>query len=109
MPKATPFFSEKVEQDGLFKSAAGGRNPRFERRNYDNPHEGRTFYVGTRDSGKLCRVYEKGRQLGDRNSKWVRIEVELHSTNREIPLEILLGCGDYLAGAYPALGWICEK
>ncbi len=96
-------------QDGLFKSAAGGPPPRFERRNWDNPHEGRTFYVGTREGGKLCRVYEKGKQLGDRDSKWVRIEVELHGTHREIPLEILLGCGDYLAGAYPALGWICEK
>lgn len=96
-------------QDGLFKSSAGGRTPRIERRNWDNPHEGRTFYVGTREGGKLLRVYEKGKQLGGQDSNWVRIEVEIHSTHRKIPLEILLSCGDYLAGAYPALSWICEK
>lgn len=96
-------------QDGLFKSSAGGRTPRMERRNWDNPHEGRTFYVGTREGGKLLRVYEKGKKLGGQDSNWVRIEVEIHSTHRKIPLEILLSCGDYLAGAYPALSWICEK
>ncbi len=96
-------------QDGLFKSSAGGRTPRMERRNWDNPHEGRTFYVGTREGGKLLRVYEKGKQLGGQDSNWVRIEVEIHSTHRKIPLEILLSCGDYLAGAYPALSWVCEK
>ncbi|MDD2870346.1 replication initiation factor domain-containing protein [Neomegalonema sp.] len=95
--------------DGLFKLAHGGRSPRMERRNWDNPHEGRTFYVGTREGGKLLRVYEKGKQLGGQDSNWVRIEVELHSTHRQIPLEILLSCGDYLAGAYPALSWICEE
>jgi phage replication initiation protein len=103
---------EKAYQDyldGLFKSTEGGRTPRMERRNWDNPHEGRTFYVGTREGGKLLRVYEKGNQLGGQDSNWVRIEVELHSTHRQIPLEILLSCGDYLAGAYPALHWVCEK
>jgi len=115
--KGENYSVDKAYQDyqsGLFKSLKGGRNPRPERVNWDNPHEGRTFYVAKPPAkkpkpGKMLRVYEKGKQLGDSNSPWVRIEVEFHSVGRIIPLEILLGCGDYLAGAYPALNWICEK
>jgi DNA relaxase NicK len=71
--------------------------------------KGRTFYVGARDSGKLLRVYEKGRQLGDPLSPWVRWELELHAEKRVIPFLVLLRPGEYLAGAYPGergTGWI---
>ena len=61
---------------------------------------GRTFYVGSREGGKLCRVYEKGKQLGDPESKWVRAEVELHAKDRVIPWDAITDPVKYLAGAY---------
>lgn len=85
--------------------------------------DGKTITVGKRESGKCTRVYEKGKeQLGkiaasmiDENhplfhlQAWTRIETEWHRTNRELPLEMLLEPGKYLAGAHPAaLGWLSE-
>lgn len=65
--------------------------------------DGDTLYVGSRDSGKMCRIYAKGLQLGDADSPWVRIEVELHNEQRVIPLGIMIAPDDYFAGAYPVL------
>jgi DNA relaxase NicK len=67
------------------------------------PSAGRTFYVGKRENGKCFRAYEKGKQMGDPASKWVRGEVEIRSKDREIPLYALLRPADYFAGAYPCL------
>lgn len=95
--------------DGLFN--CGGRNPDCEYRgNWKRPNgKGRTFQVGNRTNGKYCRVYEKGRQLGDKNSEWVRVEVEFKSTDRIIPFDALIRPGEYLAAAYPAFSWINER
>ena len=71
--------------------------------------KGRTLYVGSRLSGKLARCYEKGRQNGDRTSPWTRVEVELRNKSRVIPLDVLTAPGKYLAGAYPALRFLCEE
>lgn len=70
---------------------------------------GKTLYVGNRKNGKLLRIYEKGKQLGDANSAWVRWELELHNKDREIPLDTLLRPGQYLAAAYPCTEWISEQ
>lgn len=70
--------------------------------------EGKTFYVGNRDNGKLLRVYEKGKQLGDKVSNWVRWEVEFRSIDRVIPFDLIKNPGAYLAGSYPALNWISD-
>ena len=81
---------------------------------------GKTFYVGRRESGKLTRVYEKGKEvLGkiacsqlDVSHRlhglqcWVRIETEWHGKNRIIPHDVLLRPGEYLAGAHPAFSFI---
>lgn len=67
------------------------------------PTLGETFTIGKRENGKMFRCYEKGRQLGDPDSKWVRGEVELRCKDREIPLYALQRPADYFAGAYPAL------
>jgi len=64
---------------------------------------GRTLYVGSGQSSKLCRVYEKGRQLGQKNSPWVRVEVEFKNRRFEVPFHALLAPLDFLAGAYPIL------
>ncbi len=71
--------------------------------------KGRTFYVGTRQSGKLLRVYEKGKELGFPDSPWVRWELELHNEDRIIPWEVLTEPGRYLAGSYPCMGWVQEE
>lgn len=65
--------------------------------------EGRTFGVGRRSNGKFCRVYEKGKQQGDPQSGWVRVEVEWRAEGRYIPYDVLTKPGMYLAGAYPCL------
>jgi len=65
--------------------------------------KGRTLYIGNRSSGKLCRIYEKGKQLGQPASSWTRIEVEWRSQDRVIPFDVLTRPGQYLAGAYPCL------
>lgn len=70
--------------------------------------EGRTFYVGKRQNGKMLRCYEKGKQLGDEASPWVRWEVELHAKDRVIPYDVLTDPQSYLAGSYPALSFINE-
>lgn len=64
-------------------------------------YSGKTFYIGRRGSSKLVRVYEKGRQLGDPNSAWVRFEIEFRAKDCVIPLEILTAPGEFLTGAYP--------
>jgi phage replication initiation protein len=71
--------------------------------------DGRTFYVGKAQNGKMLRVYEKGRQLGDPESPWVRFEVQLGNRDREIPLRALVDRDAFFAGAYPALGQLVER
>ncbi|MGY0559489.1 replication initiation factor domain-containing protein [Luteimonas sp. A277] len=68
---------------------------------------GKTFYVGSRKSENLLRVYEKGKEQGDLNSPWVRYEAELKASNRrELPLEMLVDPAPYLVGAYPVLDFV---
>lgn len=84
---------------GLFTSS--GRPPKRSLIDDFNSGAGKTLYVGDRKSGKLCRVYEKGKQLGDKLSSWVRFEVELRNKSRVIPWDICVNASEYLAGSYP--------
>jgi len=86
------------------------RTPSCEMRgDWINPSgKGRSFYVGSRENGKMLRAYEKGKQLGDETSEWLRFEGELRNVDRIIPLHVLLEPGAYLAALYPALAWISE-
>lgn len=68
--------------------------------------DGKTLYVGQRANGKMLRIYEKGKQLGDSGSPWVRVEVELRNKSRLIPWDALTRPGQYLAGAYPCLAYL---
>lgn len=84
------------------------RTPKSECRGTDwrsNDNTGKTFYIGSRQSSKLTRVYEKGKQLGDKTSLWTRFEVEFKSHDIHIPHDVLLRPGEFLGGAYP----ICQK
>lgn len=96
-------------QQGHFKH--GGREPKLTQHgNWIKPDgSGRSVYVGNRKNGKLIRIYEKGKQLGDPSSPWVRWEVELHAKDRVIPWEVLLHPGEYVAGAYPCLSWVSDR
>jgi len=94
-----------------FNSAKGGRRVNIERLgNWDDPTgSGRTITFGIRDSGKYCRFYEKGKQLNDPDSPWVRAEVEFKSSDRIIPLDILLEPSPYFAGAYPCFSEFFDR
>lgn len=70
---------------------------------WDNAEKGRTYYVGSRAAGKMLRGYEKGKQLGEMDNPWFRLELELRGTNRIIPWNVLTQPGQYLAGSYPCL------
>ncbi|WP_052452410.1 replication initiation factor domain-containing protein [Noviherbaspirillum autotrophicum] len=70
--------------------------------------DGRTIYIGTRGN-KMLRCYEKGKQLGDSASDWFRVELELRNKNRHLPWDMLTRPGQYLAGAYPCLGFLAVE
>lgn len=61
---------------------------------------GRTFYVGRRGADCCLRAYEKGKQLGQAASKWVRLEVELLAKSTALPLAAMLDGEALFAGAY---------
>jgi DNA relaxase NicK len=69
---------------------------------------GETFYVGSRASGKIFRSYEKGKQQGDKQSPWVRHELEIRSTQRDLPLWLLLRPMEVFAGGYKCLTLVNE-
>lgn len=86
--------------------AANGRPPAASLIDDLGSGKGKTLYIGNRINGKLCRIYEKGKQLGDKGSPWVRVEVELKNRSRVIPWDTLVNPGRYLAGAYPCLAFL---
>lgn len=69
---------------------------------------GRTLEVGRRKNGKMARIYEKGKQLGDASSPWVRFEGELHNIDRELPVDILRNPDPYFSGMYPCFEQLLE-
>ncbi len=89
---------------------AGGNKPSCSQQGnwIEADGSGRTFYVGKRKNGKLLRVYEKGKQLGDSTSPWVRWELELHNRDRIIPWDVILEPGKYLAASYACMDWVSE-
>jgi len=89
--------------------SAGGRQPGHQvKGDWLTPGspKGRTLYVGNRANGKMARIYEKGKQLGDTESPWVRAEVEFKDTSRILPYDMLTRPGVYLAGAYTCFGFL---
>jgi phage replication initiation protein len=92
---------------------AGGRKPTHKLigdwLDGDACTKGRTLGIGTRESGKYARIYEKGKQLGESESKWCRAEVEWRAQDRYIPYDILTHPGHYLAGAYPCFAFLNEQ
>jgi phage replication initiation protein len=93
--------------EGLFTT--GGRAPSARLVDDLGSDKGKTLYVGQRQNGKLCRVYEKGKQLGDPQSPWCRVEVEFRAKSRVIPADVVVRASDYLAGAFPCLAYLSQR
>ena len=89
--------------------AAGGRPPKARLVDDLGSGAGKTLYIGHRTSGKLLRIYEKGKQLGCPTNPWVRVEVEFRNKGREIPWDVAVRPERYLAGAYPALAFLSTE
>lgn len=88
-----------------------GQRPSHEMRGpWDCPEkwgEGLTYYIGKRQNGVMLRAYEKGRQLGDESSPWVRFEVEFRRTSKkEISFDVLREPVSAMAGTYQWLQWL---
>lgn len=78
----------------------GGNLPSVKTIDDHDSGEGKTFYAGKRVNGKMFRLYEKGRQLGDENSSWLRAEVEINCKSRVIPYDVLVCPDSFFTGAY---------
>lgn len=65
-------------------------------------NKGCSFYVGQKGHKQL-NVYEKGKQLGDPESRHTRCELRLYAKRLDLPTDALRNPGKYFAGAYPAL------
>lgn len=81
----------------------GGRSPNAEHRgNWKKPNgKGRTLYIGSRQSSKFCRIYEKGKQLGDKYSSWLRTEVQYSSRGMLISSDVLIKPNEFFSVTYP--------
>lgn len=97
----------QMYKEGGFTSSGRPPKTRLAGDWIDN-REGRTLYIGKAGNGKMLRCYEKGKELGDLESDWVRFEVQLGNRDRVIPLEVLTQPERYFAGAYPALQQLLE-
>lgn len=90
-----------------------GNRPSVEQRgswiNDDKSGAGLSFYVGTKHASQCLRVYEKGKQLGDKASKWVRIEVQFSNVRKVIPLDIIIDGLSYFVAAYPILSGVSDR
>lgn len=74
-----------------------------------NGLKGNTIYVGNLDNGKEICIYEKGKQLGDPSSPWVRVEGRLRSIDRVIPLDAITSPSAYFLGMSPVFSCISNQ
>lgn len=97
-------------QDGLGGFQNGNRPPNIEfKGNWKRPNgRGRTLNIGSRESGKYLRLYEKGRAEGDPDDNWQRAEVEFKSKDRVLPFDMLLAPSEYFIAAYPCFLFLAE-
>jgi phage replication initiation protein len=91
----------------------GGRIPKrrmYESGDFHNRSgDGRTMYLGKKTNGKELCIYEKGKQLGDSSSDWLRIEIRFGNRDRVIPHDIVLNPTTYFAGGFIALETLVES
>lgn len=86
-----------------------GQQPNVQQVSDLKGRKGDTIYIGSRTSEKLMRVYEKGKELGDEVSPWVRWEIQFKaSTRKELSLDMLTNPAEFMRGAYAALHFVSE-
>mgnify|MGYP001315125172 CR=1 FL=1 len=79
-----------------------GRPPSARFISDEGTNNGCSLYIGQKGHKEL-NVYEKGKQLGDKESDYTRCELRLYAKRLDLPLDALINPGRYFAGAYPAL------
>lgn len=91
----------------------GGRIPKrrsLESGDSHNPYrDGRTLYLGKKANGKELCIYEKGKQLGNPESEWLRIEIRFGNRDRVIPHDVVLDPTRYFAGGFIALEHLVDS
>lgn len=94
---------DAVEAYKAGEFTTSGRPPAFCQHGDWEVHQGkgRTLYVGKAENGKCCCIYEKGKQLGDKLSQWLRVEQRWGNRDRVIELDALVDTDTYFAGASP--------
>lgn len=110
------FSGEKISvdwgdyQDDLGGFQCGNRAPNIEYKgNWKRPNgKGRTLNIGSRESGKYLRLYEKGRAEGDSNDNWQRAEVEFKAKDRILPFDMLLAPSEYFLASYPCFEFLAN-
>lgn len=102
--------------DDLYRAGefnCGGRIPT--RRYIEGGHSGdlqahgRTLYLGKKVNGKELCIYEKGKQLGDPDSEWLRIEIRFGNRDRVIPHDVVINPTTYFAGGFVALETLVDS
>ncbi|MCC8718130.1 replication initiation factor domain-containing protein, partial [Xanthomonas hortorum pv. gardneri] len=86
--------------EGLF--TMNGRPPHAKHISDEGTNKGSSFYIGQKGHKELC-IYEKGKQLRDPESEWVRCELRLYAKRINLPLDALSNPGKYFASAYTVL------
>jgi phage replication initiation protein len=98
---------EAWHRDEFTATRGNRKRPRLEKRGDwergDPDQTGRTLYIGARSAGKLFRFYEKGKQLGDKSSPWVRAEAELRNNVFHLVADMLINPTGYFVSLAPAL------
>lgn len=105
----SPDWANDMDDIGGFTNR--GRKPKFETAgNWKRPDgKGRTAYIGSRQSSKFLRIYEKGMQLGDSKSAWTRAEVVFKGKAYHIPLDILTNPSGAFIASYPCFKQLFEN
>lgn len=70
---------------------------------------GKTLYVGKKKNGKEACIYEKGKQLGDSQSSWVRVEGRITDVDRVVPFDVILHPDQYLSALYPPFQYLAAN
>lgn len=78
---------------------SNGRPPAIQECGWEDG-TGKTLYVGKNKGNQQLCAYEKGKQLGDPSSPWVRFEARFGAKYRDIPRDILLKPGEFFVGHY---------
>ncbi|BFM98840.1 hypothetical protein MOXK02_03990 [Moraxella sp. K02] len=91
------------KQDSIGGFASQGRKPDIQKYgNWKRPNgKGRSIYIGSSQSSKLTRIYEKGKQLGDKDSLWLRVEVQYRYNQFHITPDVLISPTKRFLASYP--------